>query len=121
MEESIFKDPPLKKKKLQEMKPTMAEIFKKKKRWIPHWVELTTVLDIAEEKINELDDIAMKSFQNEAQRKKDFKQDEHGTPVDCGTISRGQIYVSSKLPKERREKKSGKKYLKIAGLKIFQF
>lgn len=84
-------------------------------------MELTTVLDIAEEKINELDDIAMKSFQNEAQRKKDFKQDEQGTPVDCGTISRGQIYVSSKLPKERREKKGGKKYLKIAWLEIFQF
>lgn len=120
MEESIFKDPPSQKKKLLEMKPTMAEILKKEKT-DSTLGGINNSVRHCRRKINELDDIAMKSFQNEAQRKKDFKQDEQGTPVDCGTISRGQIYVSSKLPKERREKKGGKKYLKIAWLEIFQF
>ena len=66
-------------KTISEMKTTLDEIIS--------W------LDIAEEMINEPEDTAIETTQNEIQREKEFLKYEKKASVSCGKTSSGLIFV----------------------------
>lgn len=80
------------------MKPTVTDFLKKEKKSL-HRINNNT--DIAGKMTNELDDIAIKTIQNQTytHTKKDFKKMKRA-PVNYG-ISRNHIYVSLRFPKEK--------------------